>query len=333
MKRLLALREKAKKEIRKIVLPEGEDERVLRAASYMAKEKITDVTVLGKEDDIRGMAKKLSIDLGGVALLDPATDPAREEIIDLYFKLRERKGVTREDAEKLLMGNFVFYGAMMARLGRADGFVSGASHTTADVARASIQCLSLDREIGTVCSSFVIELEDSPFGENGLFIYADCGIIPYPNSRQLAGIAIATSDLFNKLFDVEPRVALLSFSTKGSAEGESVDLVRAALGKVKEKRPSMLVDGELQLDAAIVPSVAEKKCKGSPVAGKANVLIFPSLDAGNIAYKLTERLAGAKAIGPIIQGMDKPCSDLSRGCSWDDVVDAAVVTAVRMQGK
>ena len=332
MNRILALREKAKKEKKKIVLPEGEDNRVVRAASVIAAEGIADVCLLGQKDAVHKLAGENNISLDGVNLIDPLTHGERDEIIDAYFKLRERKGITPEEAEKTVTENLVFYAAMMTKMGLADGFVAGANHKTSDVARSSIQCLKLDREVGTVSSSFIMEMEDCPFGENGLFAYGDCGIIPYPSIRQLVGIAIATSDMLHKLFGIEPRVAMLSYSTKGSARGESVDSIREALARIKTKRPDLIIDGELQLDAAIVPDVAHRKCPDSKVGGKANVLIFPNLDAGNISYKLSQRLGKARAVGPLIQGLNKPCSDLSRGCSWEDVVDTTTVTAIRAQG-
>ncbi len=332
MNRVLELREKARAEKRKVILPEGEDKRVVKAASFLVQEGIGDICLLGKIEDVRKLAEENSISMDGVQVIDPVAHDRREEAVNFFYELRKNKGVTLEDAERILSEDFVFYSAVMTRMGMADGFVAGASHTTTDVARAAIQCLKIDREIGTVSSSFIIEVEDCPFGENGLFVFGDCGIIPHPSSRQLTGIAIASSDLFYKLFGVKPRVAMLSYSTKGSASGESIDNVRGALARVKEKRPDILIDGELQPDAALVPEVAAIKCKGSDVAGKANVLIFPNLDAGNISYKLTQRLGKARAIGPILQGLNKPCSDLSRGCSWEDVVDAVAVTVVRAQG-
>jgi len=253
-------------------------------------------------------------------------------VIKRYYELRKYKGITPKEAEEILFGNLVYYGAVMTNLGLVDGFVAGACHTTSDVARASIQCLKIDRKIGTVSSTFIMEMTNSSFGENGLFAYGDCAIIPCPKPRQLAGIAIATSDLFGKLFNVIPRVAMLSYSTKGSAKSDAVSNVVAALDKIKTERPELIVDGELQLDAAIVPEVAQRKCPGSEVEGKANVLIFPSLDAGNISYKLTQRFSNARAVGPIILGLEEPCSDLSRGCSWEDVVDTTAITAIRAQG-
>ncbi|MDD4013703.1 MAG: phosphate acetyltransferase [Candidatus Omnitrophica bacterium] len=332
MKRLLELREKSKKELRKVVLPEGEDRRVVRGAAFLANERIAQVVLLGRKDEVIKLASEEGVDVSRVELIDPTVDAKRREVIEAYYQLRKHKGITPEDAEKSLMENFVFFGATMVRMGLADGYVAGASHTTADVARSALYCLQLDREIGTLTSCFIMELEGCSYGENGLFVYADCGIIPYPSAKQLVGITIAASDLFRKLFDMEPRVGMLSYSTKGSAKGPSIDSVVEAFNKVRDKRPDLMVDGELQLDAAVVPEVAAIKSPGSAVAGRANVLIFPNLDAGNISYKLTQRLAKSRAVGPIILGMDRPCSDLSRGCSWEDVVDTAVVTAVRAQG-
>ncbi len=332
MSRILSLREKAKKERRKIVLPEGEDARVVKGASFLAAEGLADVFLLGNKEDIVKLAKEGSISLEGVDIVDPASYEKHDEIVNTYYELRKAKGMTPEEAEKTVVENLVFYAAVMTRLGIADGFVAGASHTTSDVARASIQCLKILREIGTVSSSFIMEMENCPFGENGLFAYGDCGIIPYPSAKQLVGIAIATNDLFKKLFGIEPHVALLSYSTKGSAKGESIEMIREALGRIREKRPDIKVDGELQVDAALVPEIAKIKCPDSEVAGRANTLIFPNLDAGNISYKLSQRLGNARAVGPLIQGIDKPCSDLSRGCSWGDVVDTTVVTAIRAQG-
>jgi phosphate acetyltransferase len=332
MSRILSLREKAKKERRKIVLPEGEDARIVKGASCVAAEGLADVIVLGKKDDVAKLARENSISLEGVDVIDPVSYERHNEIVNTYYELRKAKGITPEEAEKTVTENLVFYAALMTRLGIADGFVAGANHTTSDVARASIQCLKILREIGTVSSSFIMEMENCPFGENGLFAYGDCGIIPYPSAKQLVGIAIATSDLFKKLFGIEPRVALLSYSTKGSAKGESIEMIREALARIKEKRPDIKIDGELQVDSALVPEVAKLKCPDSEVAGRANTLIFPNLDAGNISYKLSQRLGNARAVGPLIQGLDKPCSDLSRGCSWEDVVDTTVVTAIRAQG-
>jgi phosphate acetyltransferase len=335
MKRILELREKAKREKRKVILPEGDDVRIVQGASFAAKEGIADVTLLAKKDDVSKLAEENGISLEGVTVIDPFTYDKNKDVINAFYEKRKHKGVTPEEAEKTIMEDFVFYGAMMTSMGLADGFVAGANHTTSNVARAAIQCLRIDREIGTVCSSFVMEMTDCPFGENGLFSYGDCAVIPSPSLRQLVGIAVSTSDMFRKLFGIEPRVAMLSYSTKGSAatKEESIITIRSALEKIKEKRPNLMIDGELQLDAALVPEVAKRKCPDSEVGGQANVLIFPNLDAGNISYKLTQRLGRARAVGPILQGLDKPCSDLSRGCSWEDVADVIAITAIRAQGK
>jgi len=331
MSRILELREKAKLEKRRIILPEGEDARVVKGASFAADEGIAEIVLLGKKDEVNKLAKENGINLDKVNLIDPADYDKRDEIINAYYERRKGKGVTIEEAEKGVLENYVNFAAVMARLGLGDGFVAGACHTTSTVARAAIQCMRIDREIGTVSSCFIMELENCPFGENGLFAYGDCGIIPLPTKRQLVGIAIATSDLFKKLFNVDPRVAMLSYSTKGSASSPTADTIHGAMELIRERRPNLMIDGELQLDAAIVPEVAELKCPESKVAGKANVLIFPNLEAGNISYKLTQRLGNARAVGPIILGLETPCSDLSRGCNWEDVVDTTVVTAIRAQ--
>lgn len=323
---LLELRERAKNNKKCIVLPEGDDERIVKAASFIASEGIADIILLGDENKMKAMTDG---SLDETTIINPINDPAREEIINAYYELRKHKGITLEDAEKNLMNNYVFYGAMLSRLGKADGFVAGANHATGDIARAAIQCIKIDREIGSISSSFIMVIDGSEYGQKGAFVFADCGIVPDPTVRQLTGIAICANDLFNKVFGAEPKVALLSYSTKGSAEGDSITKVRETLEKVNEKRPDIIIDGELQLDAALLTSIAEKKCKESNVAGHANVLVFPDLNSGNIGYKLTERLAGARAIGPILQGIEKPCSDLSRGCSWEDVVDAVSVIALK----
>ena len=332
MNRLLSLRENAKKEKKKIILPEGTDVRVVKAASFLVSEGLAEICLLADESEVKKLAEDNSISLDGVEIIDPKTHGERDDIINGYFEKRKAKGVTFEEAEKTVMDSYVIYAAMMTSMGLGDGFVAGAITTTSNVARAAIHCLRIDREIGTVSSSFIMQMENSTFGENGLLIYGDCAIIPEPTARQLTGITIATSDLMRKLFGVEPRVAMLSYSTHGSAKSDSIITIHNALEKIKERRPNLKIDGELQVDAAIVPEVAERKSPGSPIGGKANVLIFPDLNAGNIAYKLSQRLAGARAVGPILQGLDKPCSDLSRGCSWEDVVDTAVVVAIKAQG-
>lgn len=329
MSRLFELRDKAKKYRRTLVLPEAEDPRVLKGADFLANERIAKVILLGETGSVKGKASEMGLDLGGAEIVDPREHALRDKVLQSYYRRRKHKGISEEEAEKELLSDRLRYAASMVEAGMADGFVAGASHTTSEVARAAIQALRVDREIGTVSSSFFMEMPDRSYGEDGLFAYGDCGIVPRPNPRQLAGIAVATSDMFRELFQVTPRVALLSYSTKGSAKSESAELIRCALERIRKKRPELLIDGELQIDAAIVPEVARLKCPESQVAGKANVLIFPNLDAGNIAYKLSQRLGNARAVGPIMQGLDHPCSDLSRGCSWEDVVDTASVVALR----
>jgi len=326
-----ALIKKAKKDPKRIVLPEGIEPRVLEAARILTKEGIAKVILVGKEEEIRQKAKSVSVSLDKIEVVDQESYKPRQEMIDTFYNLRKHRGVTLADAKGAVLGNRVYFAALMVRLGFAEGFVAGASHTTSNVARAALFCLGLDSEIGVMSSSFVIELKDPPYGDNGLFIFGDCGIVPDPDPKRLAGIAVSSTRLYEDFFRSKPRVALLSYSTKGSARGESVDKVLKALEIIRKKSPGLLVDGELQLDAAIVPEVAKIKAPGSRVAGRANILIFPNLDAGNIAYKLVQRLGDARVVGPLLQGLTKPCSDLSRGCGVEEIIDAVSATVVRAQ--
>lgn len=303
------IRVKAKTKLQTIALPEIEDTRVQEAAKFIEKEGIAKILLFG-----RGM-------------LD---EEKKEEYAKRYYQLRKLKGVTIEDAREILT-NPLYYAAMMTHNGDCDGFVAGASHTTPDVARAAIQCLGVDPKINLASSCFLMSVADYLYGEGGAFIFADCGIVPEPNPRQLSSIALSNAELARKVFALTPRVALLSYSTKGSAKGKAIDKMLEALALAKEMSPELLIDGELQVDAAIVPEVAQIKCPNSLLGGRANVLIFPSLEAGNIGYKLVQRLARARAIGPLIVGLNKPCSDLSRGCSVEDIVDCVAVTAIRAQ--
>jgi len=312
MKRAIeGLREKAKKEPKKIIFPEASDERVLKAVEYVKKEKIAYPLLLTHDN------------------LEPEK---QEEFATIFYERKEAKGVTFEEAREL-MENPLYYAAMMARVGYADGFVAGSVSTTSAVIRAAMNCLEIDKTLGLVSSCFIMAVPNCIYGENGLFVYADCGVIPYPTSEQLALIAISSAKFARNVLEICPRVALISFSTKGSAEGRWIDKVKEAVEIAKSKNSNFLIDGELQADAAIVPEVAKIKVGDSKVAGSANVLIFPNLDAGNICYKLTERLAKARAIGPIVLGTVQPCSDLSRGCSVEDIIDCTAVTVVRAQGK
>jgi len=303
------IRERAKAELKTIALPEAEDKRVQQAAKIIEKEGIAKVLLLG-----RGM-------------LD---ETKQQEYAQIYYELRKLKGISLDDARESLKDP-LYYAAMMTGAGDIDGFVAGASHTTPDVARAAIQCLGVDEEINIASSCFLMGVPDCPYGEGGAFIFADCGIVPDPNPRQLASIAISNAQLAERVLDIKPKVALLSYSTKGSAKGRVIDKVLEALALAKKMRPDLLIDGELQVDAAIIPEVAQIKYPDNLLKGRANVLIFPNLEAGNIGYKLVQRLAKARAIGPLIVGLNKPCSDLSRGCSAEDIVDCVAVTAIRAQ--
>ncbi len=319
---------RAKDAKKKIVLPEGTDVRVVTAAASVRDRGIATPVILGVPADVQKLASDNDVDLTGIEIIDPATSPKRKEYAATLFELRKKKGLTEEQAYELA-GKSLYYGVLMVKAGDADGEVSGATHSTADTVRPALQVLRTAPGIGIVSAFFVMIVPDCPYGEDGLFLYADSGLVINPNAQELAEIAVCTGRTINTLFDVEPKVAMLSFSTKGSAKDPLVDKVVEAARLAKEKAPDMLIDGELQGDAAIVPWVGDSKAPGSPVAGKANVLIFPDLQAGNISYKLTERLAKAEAYGPILQGIAKPVNDLSRGCSAEDIVNVTAITAVQ----
>ncbi|OIO39091.1 MAG: phosphate acetyltransferase, partial [Candidatus Omnitrophica bacterium CG1_02_49_10] len=321
---LSKIKEKAKANRCRIVLPEGGDARIIKASRSIVDQSIADITIIG---GLEALKKEFSDMADRVDIMDPDSDDRIGAYIDDFYEMRKHKGVTRDDAKKLLLENSVYIAAMMARRGEADGFVAGASYTTRNVARAAIQCIGVDKEMGVVSGAFIMALPDKKFGDDGIFIFADCAIVPDPNARQLSSIAISAADLLKCLLSIEPRLAMLSYSTKGSGAGDSVDKVREATESVKALRPDILIDGEFQVDAAIDPGVCGIKAPDSPLKGRANILIFPNLDSGNIACKLTQRLAGAKAIGPVLQGLKKPASDLSRGCDSEDVVNTVSVIA------
>ncbi len=326
------IKEKAKKNLQTVVLPESYDERMLYAAQKIVEQGLAKLVILGRPDTINKAAAEKGINLAGVELLDPAASPKLDAYADAFVELRKSKGMTKEEALKLLTADdYLYYAGMMVRMGDAGGEVAGATGTTGNVLKAAFQTVGPAAGIKTVSSFFLMITNNQAFGENGIVLFADCAVNPNPDSQALAEIAVATAGNCTAFLDVPARVAMLSFSTKGSASHPDVDKVLKAVEIAKGMNPSLQIDGELQADAALLPKVGEKKAPGSPVAGKANVIVFPDLDAGNIGYKLVERVAGAEAVGPIIQGLAKPVNDLSRGCSVDDIVNVVAITAVQAQ--
>ena len=320
MKLLDDIREQAKIRNKTIALPEAHDDRIIKAASILQKEGIARPILIGKRDQIEKQAADLNVSLDGVKIIDPEGYERFSEFAETYYSKRKKKGVTLQDAERIMV-NPTFFGAMVLEKGLADGCLSGADTSTGNVLRAALHIIGTAPDIKTVSSDILLITPD----EKNVWSFADCAVMPDPSSEQLADIAIATAETHRKVVKEEPIVAMLSFSTKGSAKHPLVDKVIEATKIVKQKRPDLKIDGELQLDAAIVEKVGEKKAPGSPVAGKANVLIFPGLEAGNIGYKLTQRIADCEAIGPIIQGLNKPMNDLSRGCSVNDIVNVSAI--------
>ena len=322
------IKAKAKANVQTIVLPETEDARTYEAAEKVLKEGTAKLILIGSEEEIA--KNKGSFDISGATIVDPATSDKTEAYIAKLVELREKKGMTEEKARELLLSSYTYYGVMMVKMGDADGMVSGACHSTADTLRPCLQILKTKPGTKLVSSFFVMVVPDCDMGENGTFVFSDCGLEQNPDSEKLAAIALSAAESFKLLVGDEPRVALLSHSSKGSAKHADVDKVVEAVKIAQANAPEgVMVDGELQLDAAIVPSVGASKAPGSPVAGKANVLVFPDLDAGNIGYKLVQRLAKAEAYGPMTQGIAAPVNDLSRGCSAEDIEGVIAITAVQ----
>lgn len=325
------MKEEAKKEIKTIVLPESEDLRTLEATQIVLEEGFANIVLIGNPDDINKMAKENNVDLTGAQIINPATSADFSRYANDLYELRKNKGMTLDQAKDLLMSNSRYFATMMVKEGDADGFVSGASHPTSDTLRPALQILKAAPGTKLVSAFFVMVLPDNQYGEDGVFIFADSGLNEYPDADALSEIAISSSKSFKELIGKEPKVAMLSYSTHGSAHSPLTDKVVEATKLLKEKAPDLICDGEIQLDAAIIPEIAERKAPGSPLKGNANILIFPDLDAGNIGYKLTQRFGHAEAYGPLCQGVSKAVNDLSRGCSSKDIAGVVAITAVQAQ--
>lgn len=323
------IKERARSNKKTIVLPETEDMRTIEAAATILKEGVANLILVGNKDEI--LAKAEGYDLSGAVFVEPETSDKLDSYIELLVELRKKKGMTEENAKKLLTSDRLYFGVMMVKAGDADGMVAGACHATADVLRPSLQILKTAPGTKLVSSFFVMVVPDCEFGENGTFVFSDCGLCQNPAADELAAIAGSSAKSFELLVQAEPKVAMLSHSTKGSAKHDDVTKVVTATEIAKKDYPDVKIDGELQLDAAIVPSVGGSKAPGSDIAGQANVLVFPDLDAGNIGYKLTQRLAKAEAYGPVTQGIARPVNDLSRGCAAEDIVGVIAITAVQAQ--
>ena len=325
------IKDRARADKKVIVLPESEDRRTYEAAAQIMKEEIADIVIVGTEAQVAEVGAGL--DLAGIKVVDPATNPKTAEYIEKLVELRSKKGMTAEQATEILMNNYLYYGVMMIKMGDADGMVAGACHSTADTLRPCLQILKTKPGTKLVSAFFLMVVPDCEYGANGTFIFADSGLEQNPDPEKLAAIAYSSAESFELLVQQPAKVAMLSHSTMGSAKHADVDKVVEATRIVKEAHPELMVDGEMQLDAAIVPSVGKSKAPNSPVAGEANVLVFPDLDAGNIGYKLVQRLAKAEAYGPVTQGIAKPVNDLSRGCSAEDIVGVVAITAVQAQAQ
>lgn len=325
-----SIKQKARANKQHILLPEGEEPRTIRAAEIIRREELADVTLFGDPEKIAAMAADMGVDIAGIPVINPIAHEKYEEYCDRFYEMRKLKGVTPEKAHTMML-NPLFYAAMLIKDKQADGFVSGAINTTGNTLRPGLQIIKMSKGIKTVSSFFIMEVQDHSYGDDGVLIFADCAVNIEPSAEELAEIAICSARSAKALCGMDARIAMLSFSTKGSAKHDNVDKVANATALVHELAPELMVDGELQADAALVETVGQLKSPGSPVAGHANVLIFPDLQSGNIGYKLVQRLGKAQAIGPICQGFAAPINDLSRGCSVDDIVSVVAITAVQAQ--
>ena len=321
---------RAKQDIKTIVLPESNDIRVIKATEQVLKERFADIILIGNKEEINKLARENNINISGAKIVDPNTSEKFSEYANKFYELRKAKGMTLDKAKEL-MNDSVYFGMMMVKEADADGLVSGACHSTSDTLRPALQILKTAPGTKLVSAFFVMVVPNCEYGENGAFVFGDCGLNEYPDPDALSEIAISSSKSFKQLVGKEPRVAMLSYSSYGSAHSPLTDKVVEATKILKEKMPDLIADGELQLDAAIIPEIALSKAPGSPLEGKANTLIFPDLDAGNIGYKLVQRLAKAEAYGPLCQGIAKPVNDLSRGCSSEDIAGVVAITSVQAQ--
>ena len=324
------LKDKAKQSIKTIILTESEDKRVLEAAQKVKKQGFANIILIGNEEDANKLAKENNIDISGIPVINPETSDKFDEYANAFYELRKAKGMTEDKAREMLKDN-MYFGTMMVKMGDADGLVSGACHSTANTLRPALQILKTAPGTKLVSAFFLMVVPDCKYGENGIFIFGDSGLVENPTADELSEIAISSSKSFEQLTGKESKVAMLSYSTYGSAHSELTEKVVEATKLLKEKMPNLVCDGELQLDAAIIPEINASKAPGSPLKGEANTLIFPNLDAGNIGYKLVQRLAKAEAYGPLCQGIAKPVNDLSRGCNSDDIVGVVAITAVQAQ--
>ena len=323
--------EKAKKTKKTICLVETDDIRTLKAASIVKNKDFANIILVGNEDNINKLSKENNIDLSNIKIINPETSELTNELIDKFYELRKNKGLTFEEADNIIKNDYLYFGDMLVYMDYVDGLVAGATHSSSDVLRAALKTVKTSPDSKIVSAFFLMELENKSLGSNGVFIYSDCGLIQNPTSEELVNIAYSSSNTFELLVGDTPKIAFLSHSTNGSSKCSDVDKVKEATRLFKEEYPNILADGELQLDAAIIPEITKSKFPNSKIQGDANILIFPDLDAGNIAYKITERMANAKAYGPITQGIRKPINDLSRGCNSDDIVGVIAITSVQAQ--